>query len=130
MENSNDSLHPNFIDNDYQDLITRMAHSNQVDINISGAKNKMSYYTSIGYLNEQGIVLNSYLNRVTSRTNVDFAVSDRFKLMSRFNVAYTDKNNINTGGVINQALRRPPLKWHFTFLMDLMYIIMAVSSIR
>ena len=106
---SNDSLHPNFMaDNDYQDLITRMAHSNQVDINISGAKNKMSYYTSIGYLNEQGIVLNSYLNRVTSRTNVDFAVSDRFKLMSRFNVAYTDKNNINTGGVINQALRRPP----------------------
>ena len=95
-------------DNDYQDLITRMAHSNQVDINISGAKNKMSYYTSIGYLNEQGIVLNSYLNRITSRTNVDFAVSDRFKLMSRFNVAYTDKNNINTGGVINQALRRPP----------------------
>lgn len=57
-------------DNDYQDLITRMAHSNQVDINISGAKNKMSYYTSIGYLNEQGIVLNSYLNRITSRTNV------------------------------------------------------------
>ena len=106
---SNDSLHPNFMaDNDYQDLITRMAHSNQVDINISGAKNKMSYYTSIGYLNEQGIVLNSYLNRITSRTNVDFAVSDRFKLMSRFNVAYTDKNNINTGGVINQALRRPP----------------------
>lgn len=38
---SNDSLHPNFMaDNDYQDLITRMAHSNQVDINISGAKIK------------------------------------------------------------------------------------------
>lgn len=106
---SNDSLHPNFMaDNDYQDLITRTAHSNQVDVNISGAKNKISYYTSLGYLNEQGIVLNSYLHRITSRTNVDFAVSDQFKLMSRFNVSYTNKNNINTGTVLNQAMRRPP----------------------
>ncbi|EKU88975.1 SusC/RagA family TonB-linked outer membrane protein [Bacteroides oleiciplenus] len=106
---SNDSLHPNFMaDNDYQDLVTRTAHSDQLDINISGAKNKISYYTSIGYLNEQGIVLNSYMHRLTSRTNVDFAVSDRFKLMSRFNVSWTNKNNISTGSVLNQALRRPP----------------------
>lgn len=106
---SNDSLHPNFMaDNDYQDLITRMANSDQLDINISGAKNKMSYYTSIGYLNDQGIVLNSYLHRITSRTNIDFGVTDRLKLMSRFNITYSDKKNINTGRVISQALRRPP----------------------
>lgn len=106
---SNDSLHPNFMaDNDYQDLITRTAHSNQIDINISGSKNRVSYYTSLGYLNEQGIVLNSYLHRLTSRTNVDFAVNDNLKLISQFNVSWTNKNNINTGAVINQAMRRPP----------------------
>lgn len=104
-----DSLHPNFMaDNDYQDLITRTAHSNQLDINISGAKNKVSYYTSIGYLNEQGLVLNSYYNRLTSRTNVDFQVSDKLKLLSRFNISYIDKNNINTGAVLQQAMKRPP----------------------
>ena len=106
---SNDSLHPNFMaDNDYQDLVTRAAHSDQFDINISGAKNKMSYYTSLGYLNERGLVVNSFYRRITSRTNVDFQATDHFKLLSRFNVAYTNKNNINTGKVLQQAMKRPP----------------------
>lgn len=106
---SNDSLHPNFTaDNDYQDLVTRAAHSDQFDINISGAKNKMSYYTSLGYLNERGIVINSFYKRITSRTNVDFQATDNFKLLSRFNATYTNKNNINTGKVLQQAMKRPP----------------------
>ena len=106
---SNDSLHPNFMaDNDYQDLVTRAAHSDQFDINISGAKNKMNYYTSLGYLNERGLVVNSFYQRITSRTNVDYQATDRFKLLSRFNVAYTHKNNINTGKVLQQAMKRPP----------------------
>lgn len=68
----------------------------------------MSYYTSIGYLNERGLVINSFFQRITSRTNVDFQATDKLKLMSRFNVAYTHKNNINTGKVLQQAMRRPP----------------------
>lgn len=106
---SNDSLHPNFMaDNGYQDLVTRAAHSDQFDINISGAKNKMNYYTSLGYLNERGLVVNSFYQRITSRTNVDYQATDHFKLLSRFNVAYTHKNNINTGRVLQQAMKRPP----------------------
>lgn len=57
---SNDSLHPNqMADNDYQDLVTRTAHSDQFDISLSGSKNKIRYYTSLGFLNEKGIVINS-----------------------------------------------------------------------
>lgn len=106
---SNDSLHPNqMADNDYQDLVTRTAHSDQFDISLSGSKNKIRYYTSLGFLNEKGIVINSYYKRITSRTNVDYQATDRLKFMSRFNVAYTNKNNINTGKVLSQALKRPP----------------------
>lgn len=106
---STDSLHPNnMADNDYQDLITRTANSDQLDINISGSKNRVSYYSSIGYVNEQGIVLNSYMHRLTSRTNVDFAVNDKFKLMSRFNTSWSNKSNLNTGNVLVQAMQRPP----------------------
>lgn len=106
---SNDSLHPNFLaDNDYQDLVTRVAHSDQLDVNISGSKNKVQYYTSLGYLNQRGIVINSYYKRLTSRSNVDYQATDNLKFMTRFNVSYTNRNNINTGQVLQQAMKRPP----------------------
>lgn len=106
---SNDSLHPNFMaDNDYQDLVTRAAHTDQIDVNISGTKNKVRYYTSLGYLNQQGIVINSWYKRLTTRTNVDYQATDNIKFLTRFNVSYTNRNNINTGQVLQQAMKRPP----------------------
>ena len=106
---SNDSLSFTFAaDNDYQDLITRTANSDQIDVNISGSKNKMNYYTSLGFLNDQGIVINSFFKRLTARTNVDFQATDHLKLMTKFNISYTHKNNINEGHVLQQAMKRPP----------------------
>ena len=106
---SSDSLHPNFMaDNDYQDLITRVAQTSQYDFNIAGAKNGMTYYTSLGYLDQQGIIINSYYKRLNSRTNVDYQATKKFKLLSKLNLTYSTTNNINTGAVLQQALKRPP----------------------
>ncbi|HET9570748.1 MAG TPA: TonB-dependent receptor [Bacteroidales bacterium] len=106
---SNDSLHPNTMaDNDYQNMISRVAQTNQYDFNLAGAKNNMSYYTSLGYLDQQGIIINSYYRRLTSRTNVDYQATKALKLMTKLNLTYSTTNNINTGSVLQQALKRPP----------------------
>ncbi len=46
-----DSLNPSFnADNDYQDMLTRTANRQQVDVSLGGASRNLNYYGSLGYL--------------------------------------------------------------------------------
>jgi len=94
-------------DNDYQDLITQTGARDQVDFSMSGGVKKLGYYTSLQYLNEEGIVLSSYNKRFTMRTNVDYKPSDKVTLSTRLSIGYSDKNNIHEGNVLGAALARP-----------------------
>ncbi|MRG48882.1 SusC/RagA family TonB-linked outer membrane protein [Chitinophaga sp. SYP-B3965] len=95
-------------DNDYQDLITQTGIRNQVDIGISGGTKALSFYSSLQYLDEKGIILNSYAKRFTLRNNLDYRPSKYVTMSTRINFSYQDRNNINEGNVIRQALQRPP----------------------
>lgn len=79
-----DSLNPSYIyDNNYQDIIFRRAYTHQIDASLSGGGEKMKYFMSLGYLNEQGIQLNTYNKRINMRFNVDYKASDKFKVGTR-----------------------------------------------
>lgn len=95
-------------DNDYQDLITQTAVRNQVDVSVRGGSSNLTYYNSLQYLDETGIIINSYNKRFTLRTNVEYRPSKRLTMMTRLNFSYQTKNNIDEGNVIRQALQRPP----------------------
>lgn len=95
-------------DNDYQKLITRTAVRNQLDLGISGGNKQLNFFSSLQYLDDQGIVLNSYAKRLTLRSNIDYKPNTKFRMATRLNFSFMDKNNINEGNVIRQALQRPP----------------------
>ncbi|AEW00292.1 SusC/RagA family TonB-linked outer membrane protein [Niastella koreensis] len=98
----------NNTDNDYQSLITQVGPRNQFDLSISGGAKNVKFFNSLQYLKSEGIILNSFYNRITDRTNIDYALSPKFNLSTRVSFTYTDKNNINEGKVIQQALQRGP----------------------
>ena len=104
-----DSLNPTrMADNDMLNLITRVAHTNDVNVNISGSmKNKFSYYTSIGFLDQEGIVLNSWFRRFNVRTNVDYNMTPNLKVSTNVELTYTTRNSVNENVVLLQGLRRP-----------------------
>ena len=95
-------------DNDYQDLITQTAIRNQIDVSVRGGGKNINYYNSLQYLDETGIIINSYNKRFTLRTNLEYKPASRLTMMSRLNFSYQTKNNINEGNVIQQSLQRPP----------------------
>jgi len=95
-------------DNDYQALITQTGIRNQIDVGMSGGTKQLSYFNSLQYLDEEGIVLQSYSKRFTQRTNIQYQPSQKINLSTRLNFSYQDRNNINEGNVIRQALQRPP----------------------
>lgn len=95
-------------DNDYQDLITQTAVRNQLDVGIRGGNKSLNYFNSLQYLDETGIIINTYNKRLTFRTNVEYRPSERMAMYTRLNFSYQDRSNTNEGNVIRQSLQRPP----------------------
>ena len=105
---SSDSLNPGFnADNDYQAALTRVAIKDQYDLSVSGGSKDLTYYNSIRYVNDRGLILNSWAKQVQVRTNIDFKPSDRFRYSARFQFGYRKRNDINEGNTINQTFQRP-----------------------
>lgn len=104
-----DSLNPSRnADNDLQEILTRTAIRHQADLSISGANDKLNYYASLGYLRDEGVIHNSWANLARARINIDYKASERFTYGNRINFSYENKNFINEGRVLQQAINRPP----------------------
>jgi TonB-dependent starch-binding outer membrane protein SusC len=66
----NDSLGlVNSTSNDYQDILTQTAKRSDLGLSISGGSKKLSYFTGLNYIDEQGIIITSYQKKATLRTN-------------------------------------------------------------
>ena len=106
---SRDSLNPMKIeDNNYQDLIFRTAYTHQLDASIAGAEKKVKYYFSLGYLGEEGIQINTYNKRLSSRLNVTYDASPRFTIGSRIYLALTNQRRA-TDESRNRIFQRPAI---------------------
>lgn len=89
-----DSLNPSYsADNFYQEILYRTAITHQIDASIAGGDKKFKYFLSMGNLNQQGIQINSYNKRLTSRLNVDYYATSKLTVGSRMTFA---KSNIRT----------------------------------
>ena len=58
-------------DLDWQDALTRSGARSTVDVSYQGATDKTNYFASVGYLDDQGWILNSDFQRISGRVNVN-----------------------------------------------------------
>ncbi|MEM6631379.1 MAG: TonB-dependent receptor [Bacteroidota bacterium] len=65
----------------WQDEITRNAFTQSHTLSAGGGKGNTSYYASVGYMNEEGIVINNDMERISGRLKVNqSALNDRLRL--------------------------------------------------
>lgn len=106
---SNGNLNPNasllYDDFDWEGALTKIGIRNNTDINYSGSTNKMDYYASLGYLNEEGFILNSDFERYSGRANINGKIKDWLKLGT--NAAVTVSKS-NQGDIGNSTSFRNP----------------------
>jgi TonB-linked SusC/RagA family outer membrane protein len=106
---STDSLNPSFnADNDLQDLLLgNTAERKEAKLSVSGGAQKLNYYTSLNYLDDKSIILNSYIKRVQSRINVEFQASKRFKYANNISFYWQRGNDVPIGQTVNVVFDRP-----------------------
>ncbi len=76
----------NYEGTNWVDLISRNAQKNFYDLSFSGAtEGGTSYFGSLGYANEQGLIINSGFTRLSGLLNLALSFFERCPIVTRFN---------------------------------------------
>jgi TonB-dependent starch-binding outer membrane protein SusC len=102
---------------DWQDLLFRNAWASTHNLSISGGTDQTQFYTSIGYLNQDGIMINSGYQKYNVLVNLETNPNDRFKFRMNLSGNQDFKNQIanysTSGGEnadpLNSAIQFDPL---------------------
>jgi len=106
-------------DTDWYGTILRTALQQSHNVSLSGGTDKATYLFNVGYLADQGIVINNDFKRLTVRFNSDYKLSE--KLNFGYQTSYGNSINQNAfsninidpfgniGSVYNNAYRAAPI---------------------
>ncbi|MET4107988.1 TonB-dependent receptor [Hymenobacter sp. UYP22] len=89
----------NPVDTRWYDYIYRTGFSSSNTLNFSGGTEKTTYYTSVGYTDQKGMLEGNSFKRASARLNIDHKVFSRFSVGAR--VGYTNSRTAspNSGSV-------------------------------
>ncbi len=102
-----DSLNPSFKhDYYYQEELFQTGLTHQVDFSISGKTEKVNYFSSINFMNDDGIAINTWNRRGTLRLNLDYKPHEKVTIGSRISIGL-GANRKTPGGARQRILERP-----------------------
>ncbi len=109
---SNGNLNPNAVnhwadDTDWYGGITQTGKRHDGTIAISGGTEKTDYYTSLGYMNEEGFIIGSGFSRISAKANVNSQITKWLKMGSNLNVGHSKSvgEQSETSGAISNPFR-------------------------
>ncbi len=85
-------------DINWKDLVFRdNAPTQSYDLSVSGATNRINYYFSAGYMDQQGTAINSRFTRYNLRSNIEVRANDWLKFGTNTSLAYSLANEADYG---------------------------------
>lgn len=105
---------PGLTDTDWQDEIFRTGFSMNHNLAVSGKSGDTNYFISAGFLNKEGVIINSDFKKYSFRGNVD-GKYQRLSYGVNMSPSYSESNRVNasgsygSGGVVQSALTSCPI---------------------
>lgn len=103
-----------FYGTNWQDEIFQTAFSKDYNLTVSGGDKNGSYMYSGGYLDQQGVIVNSYYKRYTARANNSRKINDFIEIGSNLSFTKSDnrfaRTNSENYGVIASAISFNPTR--------------------
>lgn len=98
---------------DWVKSVTQTAWINSHNVAVEGGGERAKYRLSTEYLNQPGTVIGQMYNRLSSRLNLSYDVSNRIKFLTEVGFTYgdNDKNYIddnNKSSILDMAYRKMP----------------------
>lgn len=99
---------------DWQDQIYQLAFSKDYNLSVAGGDKKGQYMFSMGVLDQQGNILNSYFKRYSIRSNINRKITDWFEFGNNLTASKSDnrmaRTNTETYGIVNDAIAFNPTR--------------------
>ncbi len=95
---------------DWRDAVIKNGLLQKHYVSLSGGGEKAMFRIAGGYDHQTGTVIGQSLDRFTTRVALDYFVSDRIKVVSNFNLTYTDNHKNNTSVLGNDLIAVAQLK--------------------
>lgn len=83
-----------YTDTNWEDQVFRHGSVNQFDLSASGGGEKTSFYASGSYSNQEGILINNKLQRISTRLNIDHKATEKLSLGLNFSLTRTVNNRL------------------------------------
>ncbi|QIL75493.1 SusC/RagA family TonB-linked outer membrane protein [Hymenobacter sp. HDW8] len=104
----------NVVNTRWYDYIYRTGFSHSNALNFSGGTEKTSYYASVGYTGQNGMLKNNEFKRLSGRINIDHKVYKNFTVGARIGYSNNYNSSPNSGSIGDAAfsiagLGRAPL---------------------
>ena len=107
---------PGLTDTDWQDEFYRTGKVQNYDLSVSGGTAKTRYFVSANYLDQEGIIPNSGIERTGIRLNLDAELTNKLRIGINLNPSYinnnlarSEKNWGDEGLVIGTLMQHPEL---------------------
>ncbi|KPH11452.1 SusC/RagA family TonB-linked outer membrane protein [Chryseobacterium sp. ERMR1:04] len=97
---------------DWQKATQKLGYQQNLDFNVSGGNDKFTYYSSINYFNQESVVRGSYFNRLAFTNKLSYQATDKLKINTDFQFAYTKISTLSDAGafsnpILTQYFNRP-----------------------
>ncbi len=87
------------LNTDWQDEVFQTAFAHNTNLGVSGGNDTAVFNISAGYIDQEGIILNTGFNRSSLRANSEFKIGDKFKIGETLAIADSEmKNEEENGG--------------------------------
>jgi TonB-linked SusC/RagA family outer membrane protein len=86
-----------YYDTNWIDEMTQSGVTQEVDASVSGGNEKMKYYISGNYFNQDGVVINNVFKRYSTRANFSINLSNRIKFTNNFSFSKFKQRGITDG---------------------------------
>ena len=104
--------------NDWLDIMFNNAVVQEHNLRFSGSKDKTSYALSVGYQNQDGILMGTNSNQLSVRSNVNFQLKDWIKIGSDFSMMYRYVHEPSTTAASMMEMVFKAQGFHPTYLED------------
>lgn len=93
---------------DWVKAVQQFGLNQQHYVSLEGGGEKAKFRISGGYDHATGTIIKQYLDRFTTRVNLDYFVSDRITVQTNFDFTYTKNDRNNTQSALGTAQRKMP----------------------
>lgn len=86
------------LNTDWQDAVFQTAIMHSTNLGVSGGSDTAVFNISAGYLDQEGLIIETGFERATLRANSEFKLGDKFKIGQTLSIADSHKDNEEQSG--------------------------------